>query len=299
MKIWLSKNSEVSVREQLVTQITLGVASKDLRTGERLPSTNEIARRFQIHANTVSSAYQKLVRQGLLEFKKGSGFFVSQNKPSSFNDELKLDALVSEFFKSAQRLGFSTAEIKTHLEKWLSVQPPESVLVVETDESFREILIEEIRQATDLAVVGTSFDSFQIEQQNSDQICAAMIDAKTKIEAILSVEKTCVYLKARSVSDSMTGETRPAKNHLIAVVSGWAKFLLWSKTILIAADIEADSIILRLTSEKNWRKGLQNASLIICDALTAKNLAADARIKIFRMIADDSIKELQEIAGNK
>jgi DNA-binding transcriptional regulator YhcF (GntR family) len=43
MKIWLSKNSEIPVREQLITQIALGIASKDLKTGERLPSTSEIA----------------------------------------------------------------------------------------------------------------------------------------------------------------------------------------------------------------------------------------------------------------
>ncbi len=60
MKIWLSKNSEVSVREQLVAQISLGIVSRDLRAGDRLPSTRELARRFEIHPNTVSAAYREL-----------------------------------------------------------------------------------------------------------------------------------------------------------------------------------------------------------------------------------------------
>lgn len=299
MKIWLSKNSEVPVREQLIIQITLGVASNDLKAGERLPSTNEIARRFQIHANTVGSAYQKLTKQGLLEFKKGSGFFVAENKTTNLNNEFRLDSLVAQFFKSAQALGFSTLEIREHLEKWFSVQPPESFLVVESDEDFREILVEEIKQATNFKVFGTSLEKFRLEQQHSNQIFAAMIDTKTKIETILPSEKMCVYLKARSVSNSLIGENRPASDDLIAVVSGWEKFLVWSKTILIAANIEADSIILRSTREKNWRKGLQKASLIICDSLAAKNFPNDVRAKIFRTIADDSIRELQEIAENK
>lgn len=299
MKIWLSKNSEVPVREQLMTQITLGVASNDLKAGDRLPSTNEIARRFQIHANTVSSAYQKLVRQGLLEFRKGSGFFVVENKSANFSSEFQLDTLVAQFFKSAQTLGFSTAEIKTHLEKWFFFQPAENFLVVESDEDFREILIEEIRQATNFTVSGISFEKFQSEPQNFNQIFAAMIDLKPKIETILPAESSCVYLKARSVSGSMTGEDRPAANDLIAVVSGWEKFLLWSKTMLIAANVAADSIILRSTREKNWRKGLQNASLIVCDTLAAKSFPNDARIKIFRAIADDSLNELRETAANR
>jgi GntR family transcriptional regulator len=299
MKIWLSKNSEVPVREQIITQITLGVASKDLKTGERLPSTSEISRRFGVHANTVGSAYQKLVEQGLIEFKKGSGFFVSENKQTNFSDELKLDTLVAQFFKDAQTLGFSTAEIKANLQKWFSIQPPECFLVIESDECFREILIEEIKQATNFKVVGTSFEEFQFEKQNSNVIFAAMIDEKPKIETVLPPEKTCIYLKARSVSNSMTGETRPSENDLIAVVSGWEKFLLWSKTILVAANIESASIILRPTFERDWQKGLQNASMIICDTLAAKKFPNDARLKVFRAIADDSIRDLREIAGNK
>ena len=296
MKIWLSKNSEVPVREQLITQFALGIVSKDLKTGERLPSTSEIARRFGVHANTVGSAYQKLAEQGLIEFKKGSGFFVSENKQTNLNDKFKLDALVAQFFRNAQTLGFSTAEIKANLQKWFSIQPPECFLVVESDECFREILIEEIKQATNFKVVGTSFEEFQNKKQNSNKIFAAMIDEKPKIETILPPDKTCVYLKARSVSNSMTGETRPSKSNLIAVVSGWEKFLLWSKTILVAANVESDSIILRLTSDKDWRKGLQNVSMIICDSLAAEKFPNDARVKVFRAIADDSIRDVQKIA---
>src|SRR6185436_4554857 len=98
MKIWLSKNSEIPMREQIVTQITLGIMSGDLKTGERLPSTNEIARRFKVHANTVGSAYQKLTEQNLIEFKKGSGFFVSENKTIEDGGNFKLDRLIAEFF---------------------------------------------------------------------------------------------------------------------------------------------------------------------------------------------------------
>ena len=70
MRLWISKSSEVPIREQLVTQIVLGVVSNDLKVAERLPSTRELARRYKIHANTVSAAYGELARRGWVEFRK-------------------------------------------------------------------------------------------------------------------------------------------------------------------------------------------------------------------------------------
>ena len=70
MRLWISKHSEVPIREQLVTQIVLGIVSNDLKIAERLPSTRDLARRYDIHANTVSSAYRELARRGWVEFRK-------------------------------------------------------------------------------------------------------------------------------------------------------------------------------------------------------------------------------------
>ena len=65
MRLWLSKNSDVPIREQLVTQLILGIVSNDLKVKQRLPSTRDLARRYDIHANTVSAAYRELARRGL------------------------------------------------------------------------------------------------------------------------------------------------------------------------------------------------------------------------------------------
>jgi len=295
MKIWLSKNSEIPVREQIVTQIALGVASGDLRAGERLPSTREIARRFNVHSNTVGFAYQKLCEQGLIEFKKGSGFFVSENKTLDFGGEFKLDQLIAEFFQSAQKLGFSAVEIQSHLQKWLDIQPPDRFLLVESDENLREIIVEEIRQATGYRVDWTSFEEFQETRERANAIFVAMFDEKAKMQAILPPDKICLYLKARSVPGSMTGAARPTPDDLIALVSGWEKFLVWAKTFLVAANVESDSIILRSTKSADWQKGLKNAAMIICDSLTAKEFPEDARVRVFPIVSDDSLDELREL----
>jgi GntR family transcriptional regulator len=60
MQFWFARGSDVSIREQLVTQVVLGILSDDLAPGQRLPSTRELARRFHLHPNTISAGYRQL-----------------------------------------------------------------------------------------------------------------------------------------------------------------------------------------------------------------------------------------------
>lgn len=291
MKIWLSKNSEIPVREQLTLQVILGVASGDLPVGARLPSTREIARRFGVHPNTVSGAYQELVAQGWLEFRRGSGFYVSRAKPETL--ENPLDKIIAEFFHAAQKQGFSIEEIKTRLAQFFEMRPPERFLLVESDKGLREILIEEIKSATGFHVSGMSFEDFQKNDHEENSVFIAMFDEKAKIRSVISSDKNCVFLKARSVADTMKDERRPTGEDLIAVVSGWENFLRMAKTMLIAAHIEPESLIVRSTKQPNWKNGLKSASMIICDVLTARKMPKDGRIRAFQLISEESFFELR------
>jgi DNA-binding transcriptional regulator YhcF (GntR family) len=293
MKIWLSKNSEVPVREQIITQITLGIASGDLAVGTRLPSTREIAQRYKIHSNTVSNAYQILAEQGWLEFRKGSGFYVRESNHE--NHDNSLDRLIAQFVGTAQTGGFSIEEIKRRLAHFFEAHHSNHLFVIENDPGLRDILVEEIRAATNLQVAGAELENLEKILQKRGAILAAMFDEKGKISARLPSEKNCIFLKVNSPAASMKGETRPTAADLIAVVSGWENFLVLAKTMLVAADIEPESLIIRSTRAENWRKGLNAASMIICDSLTAKNLSGLENIRIFRLIAEETLHELARL----
>lgn len=293
MKIWLSKNSEVPVREQIIAQITLGIASGDLPTGARLPSTREIANRYKIHSNTVSHAYQILAEQGWLEFRKGSGFYVRET--GNQNHANSLDRLITEFVRKAQADGFSIEEIRKRLTHFFVSQQSNQLFVIENDKGLREIIVEEIRATTRLAVFGAGLADLENILQTRGANFAAMFDEKSKISAVLPAGKTCVFLKANSPAATMKGETRPDSDDLIAVVSGWENFLTLAKIMLVAARIEPESLMIRSTREANWRKGLSAASMIICDSLTAKNLAGAENVRVFRLIAEESLRELAQL----
>ncbi len=291
MKIWLSKNSEVSIHEQITTQIVLGVASGDLSIGQKLPGTREIARRYNVHANTVANAYRKLAEQGWIEFKKGSGFYVREVKNETI--ENPLDKLIAEFFHAAQRKGFSTNEIKKRLANFFTTDAGNEILLIESNEEYREILAEEIRQATNRTVSETSFEDFQKNAKDEVYVFVAMFDETANIKSVLPAEKNCIFLNVRSVADSMKDQQRPSENDLIAVVSGWEKFLLLAKTMLVAAQIEAESLIVRNTKNADWQNGLHSASMVICDTLTAKRLSGLKNLRPFRLIADESLEQLR------
>ena len=126
MQLWFARGSEVSIREQLVTQVVLGILGDDLAPGQRLPSTRELARRFQLHPNTVSAGYRQLARDRWVEHRRGSGVFVraEQAGRSADSSGLALDQMIAVLFRSARKQGVTLPVLRSRLRQWLELQPP-------------------------------------------------------------------------------------------------------------------------------------------------------------------------------
>ena len=296
MKIWISKNSEVPVRDQLIAQITLGIASGDLKIGEKLPSTSEIARRCELHSNTVGSAYQKLVGEKLLEFRKGSGFYVAESAGERIEGTRQLERLTLDFLRSAERLGFSAADVITLLKKTRPSPSAGQLVVIESDEGLRQILLHELSEGFP-KVRGATLEAFLSGKLHRGSILVAMLDEKPKIEPHLNAGRRCVYLKGRSVSAAMSGQARPRTNEVVAVVSGWNGFLSFAKIMLLAAKIDPGNLVVRSTEDDGWKDSIKQASIIICDSLTAANLGSVAAVRRFKIISDESFEELSTLTA--
>jgi GntR family transcriptional regulator len=294
MRIWLSKSSEVPLREQLATQILLGIVSNDLKPGQKLPSTRELARRYDVHSNTVSAAYQDLERRGWVEFRKGSGVYVIERSAEAPADpKLELDQLISTLFRVARERGHSLSEIQTSVKRWLETQPPDHFLVIEPDEEMRAILIAEIKEATGSPVSGAALEECTRADVLAGAAPLAMYGQAEKVRAALPADTSCLLLRSRSVPASMAGQEKPPVDALVTVVSRWPDFLKWARTILVAASLDPDAMSLRDAREPDWQKGLASSALVITDALTATQLPRGCRPHIFRIIADSSLDELR------
>jgi hypothetical protein len=53
-------------------------------------------------------------------------------------------------------------------------------------------------------------------------------------------------------------------------------------------------LIIRDASKPRWQAGLKSSSLIITDSLTARELPSSSAMRVFRIIADESLDELRD-----
>ncbi|MDT7687573.1 MAG: GntR family transcriptional regulator [Acidobacteriota bacterium] len=297
MRLWLSKNSDVPLREQLVRQIMLGVVSDDLKPGQRLPSTRELARRFRIHSNTVSAAYRDLERAGWLEVRKGSGVYVrplgDDTGVAPLDSRLELDRLVSAFLTLARSQGHTLADVQARLKHWLSLEPPDHFLVVEPDEGLREILMAEIGEATVLRVRGCGYEECGDGARLAGAAVVALYSKADDVRRALPADASPIFLHTRSLPESLAGERTPPRDALISVVSRWPKFLEWARVFLIAAGADADALDLRDARVQGFERGLRSSVYVITDALTARQLPEGLPARVYRVVADSSLEELR------
>jgi DNA-binding transcriptional regulator YhcF (GntR family) len=296
MRLWLKKNSEVPLHEQLVTQIILGIVSDDLKAGERLPSTRELARRYRIHANTVSAAYRELVRRSWVEFHKGSGIYVRKRTGDVDGQGSELEILISRLFRTARDRGYSVAELQSELKRWLGVQPPDHFLLIEHDAELRAILAAEIEAATGARVRSIGLDDRTDGSMLVGALILALYGQVESVRAHLPSGTELVALRSRSVAEAMHGHTPPPVDALVAVVSRWPEFLRWSRAMLVAAGLDADSLSFVDARTSGWKRGLSAAEFVITDSLTASRLPKSCNPRVFKILSDASRDELIRLA---
>ena len=287
MKLWLAKNNEIPLREQITRQIMLAIRSGDLRAGEKLPSVREFALRYRVHPNTVSAAYHWLEENGWVQAKRGSGVFIrAQNFEP--DDETELDALISEFSKSARRLGFSNEQIETRLRERLFRSPIKQIIVFDNDIELSKILYAEIGNAINLHV--SVFEKTKIPTN-------AIVVAFNEIEArgIFPPNISLLILQLNSVQDALRGQRRPETGDLVGIASGCKTFLLWANTMLLAVGINTEQIVLRDANDRGWQKGLNRCSFVVADSFAAERLSEDLDVRVFRLISDASLAELKSL----
>ncbi|GAB2488724.1 GntR family transcriptional regulator [Algoriphagus taiwanensis] len=73
------KNIFLQIRDWMVDQILTG----KLQPGDKIPSVRELAADIEVNRNTVMRSYALLEEEGILENKRGIGFFVSLGAKST------------------------------------------------------------------------------------------------------------------------------------------------------------------------------------------------------------------------
>ena len=145
VNITVSTDSPVPVRDQLVEQIGLQIASGVLKSNERLPSIRAMAQKLAIHHGIVNSAYNKLAEIGMLEIRHGSGVrVVPKIGLGQGENSLDLYSLFVRFVDQANRLGYSRQNIVGCYERFIKRDPVKKIVVVDRNVDFHPVISAEL-----------------------------------------------------------------------------------------------------------------------------------------------------------
>jgi DNA-binding transcriptional regulator YhcF (GntR family) len=299
MRFWFVHSGEVPIREQIVTQVTLGILSEELAPGERLPSTRELARRFNFHPNTVSAAYRQLEIEGWVKSKRGSGVFVhrvrrSAEAPNGYSVGRAYDHLFSSFLRSAQKIGIPPSDLKDRLRRWVEAARATSFLLIEQSEPLTAILLTEIREAIAVPILSCSPDEPSLSEKIAGTTVLALPSKAETVRAFLPAGSELITLQVRSASASLAQWLPAPSDALIGIASAWPQFLEIARTMLIAAGFSADALVLYDAAKPDWTKGLEATAAVVCDSWTAAHVPKGVRVIVYPLLTQASLEDLRQ-----
>jgi DNA-binding transcriptional MocR family regulator len=102
----ISRIDSGTLVEQVMEAIRKRIAGRTLAPGTRLPSIRGLAARMRVSKSTVVEAYDRLAAEGVIQSRRGSGFYVAGHMPPLSLAEIgpRLDRAVDPFWVSRQSL---------------------------------------------------------------------------------------------------------------------------------------------------------------------------------------------------
>ena len=103
---------------QMAERICDEIISGKYSPGERIPSVRELSVYLGVNANTAVRAYENLSLQGIIQTRRGLGFFVTENAKDRILQARRqrfMDDTLPELFRQMQMLDIP---VETLAEKW-------------------------------------------------------------------------------------------------------------------------------------------------------------------------------------
>ncbi|MBK7357941.1 MAG: GntR family transcriptional regulator [Saprospiraceae bacterium] len=111
----------LSIFEQIGMSVQENIINQDWQEGERIPSVRDYATSIQVNPNTVMRTYTLLQDQGILENRRGIGFFVAlgaKQKSVQHRKDQFAEEFLPELFKNMDQLGINWDEMKQYYQNW-------------------------------------------------------------------------------------------------------------------------------------------------------------------------------------
>lgn len=106
---------------QMAERICDDIISGKYAPGERIPSVRELAVYLGVNANTAVRAYENLSAQGIIQTRRGLGFFVTEDAKERILQARRLrfmDDTLPELFRQMQMLDIPVEALAEKWDEW-------------------------------------------------------------------------------------------------------------------------------------------------------------------------------------
>jgi DNA-binding transcriptional regulator YhcF (GntR family) len=105
-------NSRIPIYLQVIDDLKKRIIKEELKPGDKLPSTRELAIEYEVNPNTVARIYKEMEQMNICYVDRGKGTFINDNDELLPNLRAEvIGNLVDSFVDQMNELGFSRQEI--------------------------------------------------------------------------------------------------------------------------------------------------------------------------------------------
>ena len=129
MPLWeqwsMSFDDRMPIYRQIILQFTRAFVRGEIKASERIPSIREMSALLKVNTNTVQRAYQEMERDRLINSKRGTGYFITEDK--SMNEKTR-QALAHDslrrFVEEMRAIGCTDSEIMDEIASYMKGEEP-------------------------------------------------------------------------------------------------------------------------------------------------------------------------------
>jgi GntR family transcriptional regulator len=295
MDIRIQKETTVSLHSQLVTQISMQIASGLLKPGAKLPSIRSLSKKLDIHHNTCLSAYRELADVGLIELKHGSGarvkvLAVDQSVVLPESSDL---AVLAEFFiEQIRHRRYSWEEAKTALDLAREKMTETSAqwVFVDLHADILPVFKAELEQALKISIRTVTLDELdpQAERQSYFLVSRYHFQAlqdrlKKVIKDPKQIQKRITVIEVGSGQQELSQIRKVPDGTLIVLVSASTIILRQAEAVIQALrgeDILIRTLLFGQEPASEVKQLCKRAKVIFADWLCLPKLQAFSSVKI-------------------
>ena len=243
---------DVPIYQQLVDTIRTAIKKGNLKSGQQLPTVQEMTKNLCVARGTVKRAYDELERAGLLEKVQGRGTFVSYQPENSGSRKEQAMAAIDKMLNSLEEMGFSNTEINIFLNLKLRERSEEEahvkIAVVECNPETLSQISDQLRHTH-----GVDLYSYMLENikeypyqlsEDFDLIVTTSSHADY-LESVLPIKKKLARMALRPSPRCLSHIIKLRPGTKVGIMSYSPRFgrLLYEACMTYAEDVEISETV--------------------------------------------------------